>query len=593
VTGVGTLAWSNPGNAIAPDGVYTLATATSATGTQLTNYLKCTGYGFTIPSTATINGITVNIVRHISSTNNTSGQDSGVRVVGSTGAIGTTDRSTTTAYTTTDVTEAHGSATDLWGAAWSPANINSANFGVAYSGNITKTSTSATRAINVDVIQISVDYTVPFPCTPPSNVPAGVTVSCQCDNFARASLQPSTIFNSNWQISYSDATGILPQIVNPGYLRLTNNTGNNAKAATVPGIFPAAGNYISVEFQQYAYNGSNPGADGIAVILSDYSMTAAPGAYGGSLGYAQETGIHDGFYGGWLGVGLDEYGNYQSSTEGRLGGLCTTAACMPQSVGARGSGSGQTGYRWLGGSGVLSPTIDNHASTSASYGYFYQVVVDARNDPTSTSIAVNRDTGGGYVPLINIPNVYTAATGQGFIQAPVPTNWQISFTGSTGGSNNIHEIGSLRICASTMVPPSGGSAGSFNAIDEAYGTPPLAVQYYLSGHIYTKLVGTSFKLNVAALSNSQLVTTYAASAAKTVTVKLVDNSDSLTNSALDCTLSCTNTCTGKTAVTGGTQTLTFAAGATDKGQKQSPSFTVNTAYQKLVAIISDGTTSAC
>lgn len=436
-------------------------------------------------------------------------------------------------------------------------------------------------------------YTVTPPfCSPPSNIPAGVSVSCQCDTFARPTLNPSTIFNSNWTVSTSDATGILPQIVNAGYLRLTNNTGNNAKAATVPGIFPAAGNYISVEFRQYAYNGS--GADGLAVTLSDYSVPAVPGAYGGSLGYAQETGIHDGFAGGWLGVALDEYGNYQSATEGRLGGACTAPACMPQSVGARGSGSGQTGYRWLGGSGTLSPKIDNNTSTSPSLGYYYQIVVDARNEPTSTAIAINRDTGGGYAPLISMPNVYTAATAQGFTQAPVPANWQISFTGSTGGSTNIHEIGGLRICASTMVPPSGGTAGGFSAVDEAYGTPPnVAVQNYLSGHIYAKLVGTAFKLNVAALTNNQIVTTYAAGGSKTVTVNLVDNSDGLTDTTKDCSLSCTSTCTSKTAVTGGTQTLTFASGSTDKGQKQSSSFTLNTAYQKLVAIISDGTTSAC
>jgi MSHA biogenesis protein MshQ len=428
----------------------------------------------------------------------------------------------------------------------------------------------------------------PFTCAPPSNVPAGVTVSCQCDTFARASLNPSPIFtNANWNVSTSDATGILPQIVNSGYLRLTNNTGNNAKAATVPGIFPAAGNYISVEFQQYAYNGT--GADGIAVTLSDYSVPAVPGAYGGSLGYAQETGIHDGFAGGWLGVGFDEYGNYQNPNEGRIGG----PGFIVQSVGARGSGTGQTGYNWLGGTGVLSPTIDNRTSTTASYGYFYQVVVDARNDPTSTAIVVRRDTGGGYADLINIPNVYTAATAQGFIQAAVPANWQISFTGSTGGSNNIHEIGSLRICASTMVPPGGGSAGSFNAIDEAYGTPPLAVQNYLSGHIYTKLVGASFKLNVAALANSQILTTYALSAAKTVTVKLVDNSDGVCILDSAQATYCNSSCTGKTGVTGGTQPVAFTVGATDKGQKQSPSFTINSAYQNLVAILSDGTTTAC
>jgi len=423
-------------------------------------------------------------------------------------------------------------------------------------------------------------------CNPPPNIPAGVTVSCQCDNFVRATLNPSPIFGANWTVSTSDGTGILPSIVNPGYLRLTNNTGNNAKAATVPGIFPAAGNYISVEFRQYAYNGS--GADGIAVTLSDYSVPAVPGAFGGSLGYAQRTGVV-GFAGGWLGVALDEYGNYQNPTEGRLGG----PGFIVDSVGARGSGSGMTGYNWLGGTATLAPPIDNNGSVTPSLGYYYQVIVDARNEPTSTAVAVNRDTtgtGNSYAPLISIPNVYTAAAAQGFTQAPVPTNWQISFTGSTGGSTNIHEIGGLRICAQYIDPPTGGTADGFNAIDEAYGTPPLAVQNYLTGHIYTKLVGTSFKLNVAALANSQIVTTYAAASSKTVTVKLVDNSDSLADASKDCTSSCTSTCTGKTAVVGGTQTLTFASGATDKGQKQSPSFTINTAYQKLVAIISDGTT---
>ena len=55
--------------------------------------------------------------------------------------------------------------------------------------------------------------------------------------------------------------------------------------------------------------------------------------------------------------------------------------------------------------------------------------------------------------------------------------------------------------------------------------PPLAVQNYLTGHIYMKVVGTPFKLNVAALANSQIQTTYALGGPKSVTLKLVDNSD--------------------------------------------------------------------
>jgi MSHA biogenesis protein MshQ len=435
---------------------------------------------------------------------------------------------------------------------------------------------------------------VPF-CSPPSNTPAGLSLTCVCDTFARSTLNPSPIFNANWIVSTSDTTGIVPSIVNSGYLRLTNNTGNNAKAATVPGIFPATGNYISVEFQQYAYNGS--GADGIAVTLSDYAAAAVPGAFGGSLGYAQKTGAAcnttscPGFAGGWIGVALDEFGNYQNPTEGRIGGPGVVA----ESVGIRGSGSGVNGYNWLGGTSGLSPLIDNKSSTAASPGYYYQVIVDARNAASgSTAVAVNRDTGGGYTSLVNIPNVFNAATAQGFTQAPVPSNWQISFTGSTGGSTNIHEISGLRICAQTVAPPSGGTASGFNAVDEAYGTPPsVAVQNYLTGHIYTKLVGTPFRLNVAAISDSQILTTYAAGSSKLVTLNLVDNSDGAC--VLDSTQAnyCSSTCTSKPAIAGGSQTMTYASGATDKGQKQSANFTINTAYRNLVAIMSDGTTTAC
>jgi MSHA biogenesis protein MshQ len=196
----------------------------------------------------------------------------------------------------------------------------------------------------------------------------GVSVTCQCDTFGRAALNPSTIFGGNWVATTSDATGIVPRIVNSGYLRLTENTANNAKAATVPGIFPAAGNYISVEFKHYAYNGS--GADGIAVTLSDYAVPAVPGAFGGSLGYAQRTGVN-GFAGGWIGVALDEYGNYQNPTEGRSGG----PGFIVQSVGIRGSGLGTTGYPWLRGTANLTTVapnvgIDNRTSTTPSLGDF-------------------------------------------------------------------------------------------------------------------------------------------------------------------------------------------------------------------------------
>lgn len=426
-------------------------------------------------------------------------------------------------------------------------------------------------------------------CSQPANTPAGLTLSCQCDTFGRSSLNPSPMFaSSNWTVSTADATGIVPYINgSTGFLRLTESTSNNAKAATAPGFFPAAGNYISVEFKHYAYNGD--GADGIAVILSDYTVAAVPGAYGGSLGYAQRSGVN-GFAGGWIGVGVDEYGNYSNPTEGRVGGR----GFVVDGVAVRGSGTGSTGYPYLGGTGAsLSPGVDNAGSSLPAYGHFYQIVVDARNSMAGqTSVTVNRDTtgsGSSYSSIVPSFDAFAAATAGGYTQAPVPANWQLSFTGSTGGSRNIHEIGEIRVCAQYYVPPDGGTPGGFSAIDEAYGT---AVQNFLSGHIYTKLAGTPFKLKIAALSNSQILTTYAASGTKNVTVKLVDNSDGLCGTDAERTTACaTSACNGKSAVTGGSQTVAFTSA--DQGVRTSADFTLNSAHADLVAVISDGTTTAC
>ena len=431
-------------------------------------------------------------------------------------------------------------------------------------------------------------YVAP-PCLPPSNWPAGLAVSCQCDNFSRTSLNPSTIFGSNWLVSSSDGLNN-PPYINSGRLRLTERTAENAKAATVPGIFPAAGNYISVEFRHYAYNGS--GADGIAVTLSDYSVPPQPGAFGGSLGYAQKSnpgsdcatpGGCPGFAGGWIGVALDEYGNYQAASEGRSGG----AGSFPDSVAVRGSGSGMTGYRWLKGTVSLNPAIDNAASASPAPGNLYQVIVDARQNTGASGaayVAVNRDAGSGYASLLAPFDAFATATALGFTQAPVPANWQISFTGSTGGSVNIHEIGALKICAQTMVPPSGGVLGGFNAIDEAYSRSTVNA---LQGHLYTKLVGTAFKLDVAALnsSNTDILSTYAIAGNKTVSVQLIDDS-----AGGSCNASAT-ACAACSKPVVSSQNLTFTAA--DTGFKTSGDFSVNAAYSRLIARISDGTTTGC
>ncbi|MGA8863485.1 MAG: IPT/TIG domain-containing protein [Gallionella sp.] len=460
-------------------------------------------------------------------------------------------------------------------------------------------------------------YVAPPFCSPPSNIPSGVSVTCVCDQFGRANLNPSTIFGGTWATSNgnSDTTGVPPQINSgTGLLRLTENTANNAKAATAPGIFPAAGNYISVEFNHYAYNstssggisGTKTGADGVAVTLSDYSTPAVPGGFGGSLGYAQSTGTtpnSPGFAGGWIGVGLDEYGNYQNTNEGRVLGPNTN---IYQSVAMRGPGYGMNGYRWMAGTGSNPGGlgISNYASTTPAPGYMYQVIVDARSSSLGTiNVSVNRDSttenGANYTPLIAPFNAYTEANyalGQGWISQVVPNYWKISFTGSTGGSNNIHEIGNLRICAQTVIPSTGGTASGFSAIDGAYtgspSTSPPAYPNFQTGDIYMKLAGTPFSLWVAALTTNAISTGYSAASAKYVQVNLVDNSDNACGP--DSARTCNSTCTNKAAVeAGASQIATFAKSSSTGVASPSPSFTLNSSYKDLVAVMKECTTSAC
>jgi MSHA biogenesis protein MshQ len=320
------------------------------------------------------------------------------------------------------------------------------------------TATSVSGPLN-STVGFAVGQAAPQ-CSVPAGLPAGM--SCVCDNFGRSNVNPSTIFGGNFTLSQSSGTSGWPKIATSGFLQMTDNSGNMATAATVPGTFQAAGNLITVEFKHYSYNGT--GADGIALTLSDSAIAPVPGAFGGSLGYAQKNTPSNipGFAGGWVGIALDEFGNFSSPTEGRILG----PGAIADSVSVRGSGSGQTGYPYIGGTATLSPSIDNPAAPRAP-GYTYRITVDARCYQANpgglgcnnaglarkTTVAVDRDTAGGtsYSPLVAAFDAFAANASQ----ANVPANWKLSFTGSTGGSANFHELSGLKICAATITPPAG------------------------------------------------------------------------------------------------------------------------------------------
>ncbi len=152
---VGTVAWSNPGNITANDG----SSASYTSGTAVSNYLKGTNFGFSIPSGATIDGIEVTIERGVIAGNAT---DAHVRIVKG-GSISATNLTTGATWNSGSmVVDTLGGPTELWGESWTSTDINASDFGFAVA-----LSTAGASPAQVDYIAIKVYYTAAPPPAQP------------------------------------------------------------------------------------------------------------------------------------------------------------------------------------------------------------------------------------------------------------------------------------------------------------------------------------------------------------------------------------------------------------------------------------------
>ncbi|WP_333803761.1 LamG-like jellyroll fold domain-containing protein [Sulfurospirillum sp.] len=328
----------------------------------------------------------------------------------------------------------------------------------------------------------------------------GSTRSCPCaetlqtcftDDFNRANL------GSKWSII---STGTYPPNITDNKLLLTQKQQNISSGISLVGDFPSKNNLVEIEFEHNAYAGN--GADGVAVVLSDANVTAVAGAYGGSLGYAQRTGTL-GFAGGWLGFGLDEYGNFANDNEGR-GNTCSShpsTSAILDSVTIRGKqGTDRSkGYCFIANSGNLQTStgvgIDNTASTTPAPSNKYKFTIDTRS---GTIITVRRDIndGNGYKILPNMNGVDATQV------ATAPDNFKLSFTGSTGDNYNFHSFDNVTIKALNC-----GTLGQepilstfFDAWETSIlGAPPVNI----SRKIYTKIANQPFTLKAASIDNAQ------------------------------------------------------------------------------------------
>ncbi len=247
------------------------------------------------------------------------------------------------------------------------------------------------------------------------------------------------------------ANGIDPP--GEGYLRLTNNTVNqkgfiysNENFSTAQGL--------SISFEYYTYGGS--GADGICFFLFDGTTASFNiGGFGGSLGYAQylpyrTNTVLPGVSNGYLGVALDEYGNFPNPIEARQGGITGPGlfGISPKSVVLRGKGNGNStdpnNYKYLTSVTAADKGVDlvNDAAErqpdSTRLG-FRKTLIDLQPNPAGGyNITVRIQVGGS-------PTKTTTVIDNYYYPELAPANVAYGISSSTGDLTNFHEIRNVKI----------------------------------------------------------------------------------------------------------------------------------------------------
>ena len=128
--------WTSPGNAASNNSSYASAVALSFDPTY---YLKATGFGFSVPTEAQINGIIAEIDRFadpvIPGLPGITTDNHVYLVMGGIVQNGSTNQATGSAWpnTDTDTYVSYGSPTDTWGNTLLPSDVNATDFGFAMS----------------------------------------------------------------------------------------------------------------------------------------------------------------------------------------------------------------------------------------------------------------------------------------------------------------------------------------------------------------------------------------------------------------------------------------------------------------------------
>jgi uncharacterized repeat protein (TIGR01451 family) len=262
-----------------------------------------------------------------------------------------------------------------------------------------------------------------------------------------------------------------------GYLQLTDASNNQAGAVLFNTPVRAIDG-LDVTFEQWQYgNRSQVPADGISFFLTEGTAAlTAPGANGGSLGYAQrlpennpESAFMPGVNGGYLGIGLDVLGNYFGDWEQRGNG-CTqrspsgTGFYIPapgeNMVTVRGPGNGTTGYCWLDATTSNKTTTGPWPSTLPGnlQGTLREMPADATPqeaqallEPSKRTVRIQVSPAPNPVVTVDIdfndPNNPVGFQRVLTFDAPepVPDTYKFGFAASTGDFTDVHLIRRLNM----------------------------------------------------------------------------------------------------------------------------------------------------
>jgi hypothetical protein len=158
----GGIAWTSPGNVTANDSVFATAAIPFNAGGTTAN-LQATNFGFAVPGTATIYGITIAVNKRQSATNVSTGRvtDLTVQLLKAGVATGNNKADTVTLWplNNTAATSTYGGSMDLWGSTWTPADVNGANFGVQIAATHPGLGVGVGNdTVGVDYVQITIIY---------------------------------------------------------------------------------------------------------------------------------------------------------------------------------------------------------------------------------------------------------------------------------------------------------------------------------------------------------------------------------------------------------------------------------------------------